>query len=237
VKERIVLKLIEKLRRREAVVMQSAAQQYRGLVKDVADDANVPEERALAICEAAGKTADDLERDASRLLERRRLHATMKAADAKAKDLEKARADIEAEESRFAKLQAEHDQRIRAYSDTVFTCTQAIYQADSAARTLIEGARDEALLAEREKLEGQRQTLIEEAEELKRRIEGLERALAHNLGVAERNDDDDSRDVVEGQRGRLREAVARRRAIDGEIGAINTAVETFNRERLTSPDA
>jgi hypothetical protein len=232
-----MLGLIQKLRRREAVVAETAVKQYAGLVVNVVDDVNIPEERALAICEAAGKTADDLERDASRLLERRRLHATMKAADAKAKELEKARAELAAEEQRFAKLQAEHDQRCRQYSDTIFACTQAIGQADSAARSLIDGARDEALFAERAKLEGQQQAIIEERNELKRKIEGLEYALGANMGEAERTGDKETAELVEAQRGRLREAVARSRAINAEMEALNSAIEKFNRERLTDPNA
>lgn len=228
----MLLSLIEKLRKRETVLKESGSKTYRDLVRTVADGASVPEDKAADTCERAGKSADDLERDVTRLVERRRLFDSFRGSAAAEQELQTARGELAAEVERFKAIEAKHAGMVQTINARIAAATAKFSGAESARQALIDGVTDPALFAERDGLLSRLREIEGEQAEVHQRIASLD----HVIGVNQRDDDGTDGIVAEQVQSR-RDARERLRELSTEAEAVNARLVTFDRERMTSPDA
>ena len=230
-------KLIEKLRKREVATTEQAHKAYRGLVAKLADDVAVSEEQAADVCDRVGATVDQLEADVLRVQERKHLAAILAGKEAAATQREQATSDLAAEVERFASIEAEHERACDSLQAMIRDADQRIADGEAACRSLVIGATDPDVLAERDALVAKREALDAESVATRQQIGHLESALSVNLRQSEEFAGKELPDAVHQQKRKLKALQDRLRDLNTETVAADAAVRTFERNRLTDPAA
>lgn len=139
------MNLIEALRRK----VTTSATSYRALVRAVAQGANTPPPaEATELLKAAGKTVDDLERDADVVRKRIDIAARLVDVDAAEREIAALGKKIAAADERLAAARREYDNAVSGPNARIRSIRASLTDSDQAKRGLIETCPHEDVLAE-----------------------------------------------------------------------------------------
>lgn len=162
------MSVLEQIRAALTLQKQTAISSYRDLVKHVATDKDVDASKASKILETANKSADDLERDAAVMRERRTMREAIANALKTEKEIPTIKRQIADAQAKLDAAQAEYDEITEPLDFRLHQINQEARTANSYQQQLLIGCVDEQLTAEYREVNRKLEELSEQRTDLRR---------------------------------------------------------------------